>query len=133
MVVHADNLSQFSVPAFIAAHERRPAGAVMTMMTFDTDTPQACGIVEIDSCGIVQRFHEKVRNPPGTRANGAVYICEPEVVDFLSGLGREFIDLSTDVIPVFIGRIATYHNSGYHRDIGTVESLRRADAEFPAA
>lgn len=133
MVVHADNLSLFPVSEFIAAHENRPAGTVVTMMTFDTDAPQSCGIVELDGHGIVQRFHEKVREPPGTRANGAVYVFEPEVVDFLAGLGRETIDLSLDLIPAFIGRIATWHNTGYHRDIGTVESLKRAEAEFPAA
>lgn len=133
MVAHADNLSRFPVQTFIAAHQQRPVVAAMTMMTFNTDAPQSCGIVELDSHGIVQRFHEKVRNPPGNCANGAVYICEPEIVDFLAGLGREFIDLSTDVIPVFTGRIATYHNTGYHRDIGTVESLRRAETEFPVA
>lgn len=132
MVVHADNLSRFPVQEFIATHRRRPAEAAMTMMTFDTDLPRSCGIVEIDARGLVQCFHEKVPNPPGTRANGAVYIFESEVVDYLAGLGREFIDLSTDVIPAFLGRITTYHNTGYHRDIGTIESLRKAEEEFPA-
>lgn len=131
MVVHADNLSRFPVAEFIGAHRRRPAGAAMTMMTFDTDAPQTCGIVEVDPSGLVRRFHEKVANPPGRRANGAVYIFEQEVVDFLAGLERETIDLSTDVLPVFIGRIATYHNAVYHRDIGTLESLRKAEAEYP--
>jgi mannose-1-phosphate guanylyltransferase len=133
MVVHADNLSRFPVHEFIAAHRNRPAAAVMTMMTFDTDAPQTCGIVELDAQGLVRRFHEKVANPPGTRANGAVYIIEPEIVDFIAGLGRAFVDLSTDVIPAFLGRITTYHNTGYHRDIGTVESLHKAEAGFPAA
>lgn len=132
MVVHADNLSRFPVHEFIAAHRQRPDGAAMTMMTFDTDVPQSCGIVELDARGVVQRFHEKVANPPGTRANGAVYIIEPEVVDFLGSLEREFLDFSIDVIPAFLGRIATYHNTGYHRDIGTIDSLRKAEAEFPA-
>jgi len=132
MVVHADNLSRFPVREFIAAHRQRPAVAAMTMMTFDTDTPQNCGIVELDSRGLVQRFHEKVLNPPGTRANAAVYIFEGEVVDYLAGLGREVVDLSTDVIPAFLGRIFTYHNTGYHRDIGNLESLARAESEYPA-
>jgi mannose-1-phosphate guanylyltransferase len=132
MIVHADNLSRFSVREFIAAHAARPSGTVMTMLTFDTDAPQTCGIVEVDTFGIVQRFHEKVPNPPGTRANGAVYIVEPEVIGFLARLGRETIDLSTDVLPAFMGRIATYHNTCYHRDIGTLESLKKAEAEFPA-
>lgn len=133
LVAHADNLSRFSVRDFRLAHARRPQEAALTMMTFDTDVPESCGIVEIDARGLVQRFHEKVLTPPGTRANAAVYIFEPEVVEFMAALGKVFIDLSTEVIPRFLGRIATFHNPGYHRDIGTPESLRRAEAEFPVA
>ena len=130
MVVHADNLSRFCVRNFVAAHQQRPPQAAMTMMTFDTDAPQSCGIVELDTYSLVQCFYEKVVNPPGTRANGAVYIFEPEVVEYLEGLGRQIIDLSTDVIPAFLGRIATYHNVDYHRDIGNLESLRKASEEY---
>lgn len=130
LVAHADNLSRFSVPAFREAHAQRPRAAVMTMMTFDTDAPSSCGIVETDAEGLVVRFHEKVGNPSGRRANGAVYILEPEVVDFVASLGKRFVDLSTEVIPRFLGRIATFHNVDYHRDIGTLESLRRAEVEY---
>lgn len=132
MVAHADNLTQFDVGAFIRRHERRPPGALITMMTFCTDTPQTCGIVEEDARGVVTAFYEKVPNPPGNRANAAVYIFEPAVVDFLEALGKEVIDLSTEVIPAFLGRICIFHNSDYHRDIGTLESLRRAEGEFPS-
>lgn len=130
MLVHADNLSRFDVAAFVAAHRDRPPRAAMTMMTFDTDTPRSCGIVERDSSGLVRRLHEKVPDPPGTRANAAVYILEPEVVDFMASLGKEFVDFSTEVLPAFLGRIATFHNSDYHRDIGTPESLRKAEDEY---
>jgi mannose-1-phosphate guanylyltransferase len=129
---HADNLSRFSVTGFLAAHANRPRAALMTMMTFDTDVPSTCGIVETDREGLVARFHEKVKNPPGNRANGAVYILEPEIVDFIAALGKPFVDLSTEVIPRFLGRIAVFHNADYHRDIGSPESLRRAEAEFEA-
>jgi mannose-1-phosphate guanylyltransferase len=131
-VAHADNLSRFSVEAFLAAHARRPPAAMMTMMTFDTDVPSTCGIVETDRQGLVVRFHEKVKNPPSNRANGAVYIIEPEIVDFIASLGKPAVDLSTEVIPNFLGRIAVFHNADYHRDIGSPESLRRAEAEFEA-
>jgi mannose-1-phosphate guanylyltransferase len=130
LVAHADNLTQFDPAAFIACHHRRPAGVDITMMTFDTDAPQTCGIVEEDLNGVVTAFHEKVANPPGNRANAAVYIFEPVVVDFMAELGREIIDLSTDVIPHYMGRICTFHNRGYHRDIGNPESLRLAELEF---
>lgn len=130
IVAHADNLTRFDVRAFVSRHERRPAGTLITMMTFRTDTPQSCGIVEEDARGVVTAFHEKAPNPPGTRANAAVYIFEPAVIDFLESLGKEVIDLSTEVIPAFLGRMCTFFNSGYHRDIGTLESLRMAEIEF---
>jgi mannose-1-phosphate guanylyltransferase len=133
LVAHADNLTRFDVQALIRRHERRPEGVLITMMTFRTDAPQTCGIVEEDGRGVVIAFHEKVANPPGNRANAAVYIFEPAVVDFLASRRKEVIDLSTEVIPAFLGRICTFHNSEYHRDIGTPESLQRAELEFSGA
>jgi mannose-1-phosphate guanylyltransferase len=133
LVAHADNLTRFDVGAFLRRHARRPAGMLLTMMTFRTDAPQSCGIVEEDARGVVTAFHEKVPDPPGDHANAAVYVLEPEVVTFLQRLGKPVVDLSTEVIPAFLGRICTFHNAGYHRDIGCLESLRKAEAEFPRA
>ena len=78
----------------------------------------------------VTAFHEKVEQPPGNLANGAVYVFEPEIIDAIAGLGNPVVDLSTEIIPRFIGRILCVEQDGYHRDIGTPESLRRACAEF---
>jgi mannose-1-phosphate guanylyltransferase len=100
------------------------------MMTFNTDAPRDCGIVETDDQGVVVAFHEKVSNPPGRRANGAVYMLEPEVLEWLEG-HTELIDFSTQVLPQYMGRIATWHNYGVHRDIGTLESLRKAQGDAP--
>ena len=130
LVAHADNLTRFDVGAFLARHQNRPVGTEITMMTFETDAPRSCGIVEEDVRGVVTAFHEKVENPPGNHANAAVYIFEPGVLTFLDSLGQKVIDLSTEVIPHFMGRICAYHNHGYHRDIGNPESLRLAEIEF---
>ncbi len=131
MLVHADNLSMFDVSAFINSHKNRPPGCEITMMTFRTPTPHTCGIIETDKKGCVQAFHEKVANPPGDLANGAVYIVEPSLFNYLESLKKEFIDFSTEVIPNFIGRINTFLNDVYHRDIGTIESYEMACKEFP--
>ncbi len=130
LVAHADNLSSFDPGEFTARHAARPVGCAITMMTFDTDAPQICGIVE-EADGVVVAFHEKVENPPGNRANGAVYIFEPEVLRFLASLGKPVIDLSTEVLPNYLGRICTFHNDHYHRDIGSLASLQLAEQEFP--
>jgi mannose-1-phosphate guanylyltransferase len=95
------------------------------MMTFYSQTPSTCGIVEIDGDGVVIGFHEKVMNPPGNLANGAVYLLEPEVLQWIYDR-PEVTDFSTQVLPHFIGRIATWHNEGTHIDIGSIEALRQA-------
>lgn len=123
MLIHADNLCLTDFTSYIKAHENRPPGTEITMMTFTTPTPSTCGIVEMDADGVVQAFYEKVADPPGNLANAAVYILQPAVIDFLAGLNKNFIDFSTDVLPHFVGKIYTFHNNVYHRDIGTIESF----------
>ena len=102
----------------------------MTMMTFDTEAPQECGIVKLNSEGTVTSFFEKVSEDHGIVANAAVYILEKEVIEFMEGLEKEEIDFSIDVIPNFTNRISTFHNSKYHRDIGSLKSYRSAQREF---
>ena len=133
LMAHGDNLTCFDVDALLRAHARRAEGTDITMMTFVTPTPQSCGIVEVDARGVVTGFHEKVANPPGDLANAAVYVLEPSVLDFLASIGKPSIDVSTEVLPAYVGRIFTYHNSAYHRDIGTLESLLHAQFDYPLA
>lgn len=132
LVAHADNLTSFHLQAFLAAHRARPEGTLITMMTFTTPDPQSCGIVTTDDRGVVNGFFEKVRNPPGNRANAAVYVFQPEVLEFIRSLSKTFVDLSSEVLPKFVGRMATWHNSTYHRDIGTLEGLAAGNREFPS-
>jgi len=131
MLIHADNLCFCDFRAFMRTHEKRPRGTVITMMTFTTPAPETCGIVELDERNVLQAFHEKVPNPPGNHANAAVYILAPEIFDFLASLGKEKIDFSTEVIPHYLGRIVTFHNDVYHRDIGDMESLLAAQEIQP--
>jgi len=130
LVAHADNLTDFDVAGLIKAHRNRPAGCIMTMLAFRTDDPSSCGILDLDTHQRVIAFHEKVANPPGNLANGAVYIFEPDVIDDVAKLGKRVVDLSTEIIPNYLGRILCVETDGYHRDIGNPESLRRAHSEF---
>lgn len=135
LVAHADNWCRCDLEDFLRFHfNGRPAGTEITMMTFETTNPESCGIVEIDDSGVVRGFHEKVTNPPGNLANAAVYIIEPCVLEWLRSR-PEVCDFSTGVLPEFVGRIATWKNSGVHRDIGTIAELRSAQRDLvnPAA
>lgn len=126
MVVHADNYSRFNVTAFIERHKMRPPYCDITMMTFTTDTPGSCGIVELDDQGVVINFHEKVADPPGNLANGAVYIFEKSVLDTIAGMNSPVVDVSTEILPKYTNAIYTAYNNDIHIDIGTAENLFKA-------
>ncbi len=129
LMAHADNLCICDFKSFMRAYYDRPKNVDMTMMTFKTDNPASCGVVELDDNNVVVGFYEKVKNPPTHLANGAVYILSREVLNFLAGLEKEKIDFSTEVIPHFLGRINTFHNAVYHRDIGALENYALAQIE----
>ena len=130
LLVHADNWCQCDFADFLNYHRKyRPEHCSITMMTFESPTPETCGIVETDADGVVLAFHEKTNNPPGTTANGAVYLLEPEVLNWIID-NDTLNDFSTEVLPQFIGRIATWENKGIHRDVGQIESLLEAQHDL---
>ncbi len=133
LLAHADNLTLFALDEFLGCQAGRPSHCIGTMMTFITDAPETCGIVETAADGTVLAMHEKVKNPPGNRANAAVYLFDPVVFDDLAALeGVPTPDISKDLVPRLLGRLVEFHNDVYHRDIGSPESLAKARAEFPA-
>lgn len=126
LLVHADNWCQCDLGKFIEFHlNKRPKSCPITMMTFNAVNPESCGILDVNSDGMVVGIHEKVKNPPGVLANAAIYLLEPEILEWLERHPMAS-DFSLDVLPSFIGRIAVWHNDGINRDIGTIEMLQAA-------
>jgi mannose-1-phosphate guanylyltransferase len=119
LLIHADNYCLADFSAFVRAHQERPPKCVMTMMTFRTNNPSSCGIVELDTRGVVIGFHEKVTAPPGNLANGAVYILSAELLVRLSNDFQGAKDFSNDVLPHFVGKIYSYETTDLFLDIGS--------------
>jgi len=129
LLVHADNWCQCDFAGFLKFHRKnRPKQCSITMMTFESPTPKNCGIVETDTDGVVLAFHEKSNNPPRNKANGAVYLLEPAVHKWIDE-HPDNTDFSTEVLPHFMGSIATWNNSGIHRDIGALPMLLLAQSD----
>ena len=126
LLIHADNAMAGGLGDFLAAHLKRQDCCLLTMLTFNTNTPSSCGIVEIDNQQVVQAFHEKVVEPPGNRANGALYAFEQNFLDHLNLMNPIPSDFSTEVIPKLHGRIQTWHTNHPYLDIGTPEALNSA-------
>lgn len=127
LLIHADNYCLADFHAFIQAHLNRPPECVITMMTFRTETPSSCGIVELDDRGVVFGFQEKVKSPPGNLANGAMYILSAELLKMLGNKLKSVTDFSNQVLHRFVGRIFTYETARLFLDIGTPEAYAKAN------
>lgn len=126
LVIHADNYSSIDLKDFIVEHEKLclEQGIKISMSVFECEDPKQFGICITDERNIVTEFYEKQEDAPGKIANAAVYIFEPTVIDFIKEHSCK--DLSIDVIPKYLNKIATYPINGIHRDIGSEELLKKA-------
>ncbi len=131
-VAHADNLTDASLGTLLDAHFAAGPAILATLLAFRTQTPSTCGILELDGARRVIGFHEKVANPPGNLASGAVYMFAPAVMDRIAGRGHRFVDLSTEIIPGLLGQMLAVEHKGFFMDIGTPEALEQARKVFRA-
>lgn len=127
MLIHADNYSLEDLNHLINAYKKRPKQCLITMMTFRTKKPHLCGIVKVDENNIVTDFYEKIQNPPGNIANGAVYVLSSEFISILKNNFKNAKDFSNDIIPFFTNKINTFETKEIFIDIGTIESYNEAN------
>lgn len=127
LLLHADNYCLADFKDFLIAHKERPKNCLLTMMTFRTENPSLCGIVEIDEHNVVKAFHEKKETAPGDLANGAIYVLSPELLEIIREDYKDAVDFSNEIIPNFLGRILSYEVSETFIDIGTPEAYEKAN------
>ena len=127
LLIHADNMMEESLDGLVQAFNNRPNSCPITMLTFYTDYKEECGIVEIDSNGVVVNFHEKKKDAPGNLANGAVYALDRRVFQDLDDLPiNELTDFTIDILSRMKGRINTYMTNMFFIDVGTQQRLEQA-------
>jgi mannose-1-phosphate guanylyltransferase len=80
--------------------------------------------------GVVNGFYEKIKEPPGNLANGAVYILSSELLKILGNDSNNFKDFSAEILPKFIGKIFSYETQEIFIDIGKPESYIIANKIF---
>lgn len=127
LLIHADNYCLADFREFVNAHRQRPPECLMTVMAFRTPSPATCGILELDERGVVVGFHEKVANPPGDLASGAIYLLSSEFLAMAKYQFTMVSDFSTGVIPGLMRKTFSYETKSVFIDIGTVEMYQKAN------
>ena len=130
LMIHTDNMTNFDLNKLILANSKRPKKCLMTMLTFQTESPSSCGIVLKDKNDVLQEFMEKIKDPPSKIANAAIYLFDSNFIDKLIIEVPNAKDFSLDVIPKFLNRIYTFHTDDILIDIGNIKNLKKAKKFF---
>lgn len=131
-VLYGDNLTDVRLRDLLD-HNRRYR-SILTVGTFRAEDPTACGILETrDQDGRVVDFVEKPAEPTSDRASAGMFVAGPGFHEALAAIDRPEegpFDFGRHVMPQWIGRMNAIELDGYIRDVGTFDSLERADREF---
>lgn len=130
LVAHADNLCLCSWHKFQQVFSEKSDDVLGTMMVFNTDMPQSCGIIEYNDSGLVTYFHEKVANPPSNLANAAIYLFDQRVSQLIAQAKPQETDISLHLIPKLMNQLNFWPTDGYCRDIGSLSSLAKAESDI---
>lgn len=125
VVIYADNLSDVDLAALLEFHHSHTDP--MTMALFHTPYPEKCGIAALDDAYRVTEFVEKPKEPRSDLANAGLYVLDAAAWREIADMN--VFDFGFDVIPAFVGRMRGFAHTGYHRDIGTPDSLAQARAD----
>jgi mannose-1-phosphate guanylyltransferase len=126
-VFYADVLTTTNLNHMLAFHSSR--GQIATIGVYEVPDPSRCGIVQVDERGVVLDFVEKPKAPVGNLAFSGLMVATPALLDEIPDTSPA--DLGFHVLPQMVGRMAAYRIPDFIIDIGTLETYRAAQENWP--
>jgi mannose-1-phosphate guanylyltransferase len=117
-ILYADNLTNVNLKSLLQFH--RTHDGVMTMGLFRAAVPEECGIVELDSQGLITSFVEKPADPKSNLANAGIFLASQDLLTHIPQ--GQVVDLGHHVLPQLAGHMYGYVIPEYLQDIGTIEN-----------
>lgn len=126
LILYADNLTTVDLGALLRFNAEHPAP--LTVGLFRAENPRACGIADLDASGRIIDFTEKPENPQSNLASAGMFVARPALFEYLRPASYPY-DFGGQVMPELVGKMNGLLLEGYIRDIGTLESLQRAEED----
>ena len=126
-IFYADNLTNVNLDKMKSFHKTH--NEFLTMGLFITNSPENCGIAELDRSEKIINFVEKPKKPKSNLANAGIYLARQEIFSLFPD-NKELIDFGFDILPKLVNKMYGFVISDYLIDIGTIENYRRAQIEW---
>ena len=126
-IFYADNLTNANLEKMKSFHKTH--NEFLTMGLFITNSPESCGIAELDRSEKIINFVEKPKKPKSNLANAGIYLARQEIFSLFPD-NKELIDFGFDILPKLVNKMYGFVISDYLIDIGTIENYRRAQIEW---
>lgn len=127
-IFYADVLNCVNLDRMLQFHQAQRTAA--TIGVYRVPDPSRCGVVTVDTSGMVRDFVEKPAHPTGNLVFSGIMLATPEFLRLIPE--RHPVDIGSHVLPLLIGRMAAYEINEYLIDIGTMENYRAAQLSWPA-
>lgn len=127
IVLYADIFTNLDFGKFLKFHKKNNSQA--TLLVHETDHPSDSDLVVLDTNSKIKKFHISPHTKPVTDtslSNAAIYILEPEVLQFLPPISPT--DFVKDFFPILLEkrvRMFGYLSSEFSKDIGVPERYRK--------
>jgi mannose-1-phosphate guanylyltransferase len=130
-ILYADNLTNVDLSGLRRFNSEHPAA--LTVGLFHAENPSACGIVTLDEEGTIIEFEEKPEQPNGDLASAGMFVARPSLFRYVDPDSFPY-DFGHHLLPRLLadGAMNGVPVQGYLRDVGTHESLQRAEREWKA-
>ena len=126
-VFYADVLHRADLSAMLRLHCQRRLAA--TLGVYEVPDPSRCGIVSVDSTGVIEHFVEKPKHPGSNLAFSGLMIGTRELLEVIPD--DVPADIGFHVLPKLTGRMLAFPIREYLIDVGTLQNYQHAQATWP--
>lgn len=137
LILSGDHIYQMDYSEMLDFHQAKNSDLTVGVIPVDWEEASRFGIMNTDSTDRIIEFEEKPEHPKSNLASMGIYIFKWDklrkyLIDNQSK-DREMIDFGHHVIPAYLSNsenMFAYAFNGYWKDVGTIESLWKANMEL---
>jgi glucose-1-phosphate adenylyltransferase len=137
LILSGDHIYKMDYDKMLQYHKANNADATIAVLQVTMEEAKRFGIMNVDEDNRINEFEEKPANPKSDLASMGIYIFKWSLLRRLlmadAKKEKSSHDFGKDIIPSMLKskkRLFAYRFKGYWKDVGTIESLWRANMDL---